>query len=292
MKMRPLLSNPDEVNDPPRPFFEHIVALRACLMNATLAWLICSVVAGVISPKILSLLQIPILELEKAGKLSITSLNLTGGFSQIMSIAMWGGVALAFPLILYFVLRFIFPALTKREKFAILFFLIAGAFCFMGGVWLAYAQLAPNVVSFFDIVNRWVGLSVTQIQVETYVPLILKLLLGFGMVFQIPLILFVLGWLGIITSETLCKYRRFAIVIAFFLGMVLTPPDIMSQLIMAIPLCLLYEICILLIKFKEFCTLSSKERSSSGVSGKTTEAKPKKDKAEKKTSKKGKKNKK
>ncbi len=289
MKMRPLLNNPDEVNDPPRPFFEHIVALRSCLMNSALAWLACSVVAGVVSPKILSMLQLPIMELEKAGKLSITSLNLTGGFAQIMSIAMWGGVALAFPLILYFVLRFIFPALTKREKFAILFFLIAGAFCFMGGVWLAYAQLAPNVVAFFDLVNKWVGLSVTQIQVETYVPLILKLLLGFGMVFQIPLILFVLGWLGIITSETLCKYRRFAIVIAFFLGMVLTPPDIMSQLMMAIPLCLLYEVCILLIKLKEFCTLSNS--SSSDKNSSTVKAESKKA-SEKKSSKNTKKKKK
>ncbi len=286
MKMRPLLKNPDEVNDPPRPFFEHIVALRSCIMNATLAWVVCSIIAGVFSPKILALLQCPIMELEKAGKLSITSLNLTGGFAQIMSIAMWGGVAIAFPLILYFILRFIFPALTKREKFAILFFLFAGAGCFMAGVWLAYAQLAPNVVAFFDVVNRWVGLSVTQIQVETYVPLILKLLLGFGMVFQIPLILFVLGWLGIITSDTLRAYRRFAIVIAFVLGMVLTPPDIMSQLLMAFPLCLLYELCIWLVKLKEICTLATDEDSSSGSSEKESASKKKEKSNSKKKSKK------
>ena len=86
---------------------------------------------------------------------------------------------------------------------------------------------------------------------------ILKLVLAFGLVFQIPLVLFILGWMGVITSETLISFRRFAIVIAFFLGMVLTPPDPMSQLIMAIPLCLFYELCIWGVKAKEVISAKS-----------------------------------
>jgi sec-independent protein translocase protein TatC len=82
------------------------------------------------------------------------------------------------------------------------------------------------------------------VRIEGYTSIVLKLVLAFGMVFQVPLILFVLGWLGVITSDMLRKYRRFAIVIAFFLGMVLTPPDPMSQMLMAFPLCIFYEICI------------------------------------------------
>ena len=109
-------------------------------------------------------------------------------------------------------------------------------------------------MSFFDLVNEWVGLSVTQVQVEDYVPLILKLVLAFGLVFQIPLILFVLGWLGVISSDTLRRWRKFAIVIAFFLGMVLTPPDPMSQLLMALPLCILYEVSIWAVWLKETCS--------------------------------------
>ena len=254
MKMRPLLKNPDEYNDPPRPFFEHIVALRTCLIHAVLAWTICCVVAGVGSPKVLGWLMAPADALVKAGKLQIVSLNITGGFSQIMSIAMWGGTALSFPFVMYFLLRFIFPALTKREKVAILFFLLVGAALFGVGVVFAYGQLAPNVVRFFDAVNHWVGLSVGQIQAENYVPLILKLVLAFGLVFQVPLLLFVLGWLGVITSESLRAWRRFAIVTAFFLGMVLTPPDPMSQILMAVPLCLLYELSIWGVRFKELCS--------------------------------------
>ena len=154
MKMRPLLKNPDEYNDPPRPFFEHIVALRECLIHAVLAWAICCIIVGVFSPSVLGWLKAPAAALEEAGKIKIVSLNLTGGFSQIMSIARWGGTGVSVPFVMYFVLRFVFPALTKREKAAILFFLIAGAVFFGIGVVFAYGQLAPNVVRFFDIVNR------------------------------------------------------------------------------------------------------------------------------------------
>lgn len=251
--MADLIKNPDEYNDPPRPFLEHIVALRSCLINAVLSWAICCIVVGVFSPTVLAWLKAPAAALEEAGKIRIVSLNLTGGFSQIMSIAMWGGTALAFPFVMYFILRFVFPALTKREKVAILFFLLAGTVFFGVGVTFAYGQLAPNVVRFFDVVNAWIGLSVTEVQIENFVPLILKLVLAFGLVFQVPLLLFVLGWLGVISSDSLRRWRRFAIVLAFFLGMVLTPPDPMSQLLMAIPLVLLYEVSIWGVYFKEVC---------------------------------------
>lgn len=259
--MRPLIKNPDEYNDPPRPFFEHIVALRACLIHAVLAWVVCCIVVGVFSPLVLAWLKAPAAALEQAGKIKIVSLNLTGGFSQIMSIAMWGGTAVSFPIVTYFVLRFVFPALTKREKAAILFFLIGGAVFFGVGVVFAYGQLAPNVVRFFDLINGWLGLSVTEVQVENYVPLILKLVLAFGLVFQVPLLLFVLGWLGVISSDSLRSWRRFAIVFAFFLGMVLTPPDPMSQILMAVPLVLLYELSIWGVWFKEKCTFAEKDKS-------------------------------
>ena len=254
MKLRPLIKNPDEYNDPPRPFFEHIVALRACLIHAVLAWAVCCIVVGVFSPLVLAWLKAPAAALEQAGKIKIVSLNLTGGFSQIMSIAMWGGTAVSFPVVTYFVLRFVFPALTKREKAAILFFLLGGAVFFGVGVVFAYGQLAPNVVRFFDVINGWLGLSVTEVQVENYVPLILKLVLA------LPLLLFVLGWLGVISSDSLRSWRRFAIVLAFFLGMVLTPPDPMSQILMAVPLVLLYELSIWGVWFKEKCSFAEKDK--------------------------------
>ena len=260
--MGSFIKNPDAYNDPPRPFLEHIQALRSCLINALLAWVSCCIVAGVFSPTVLRWLEAPAQELIETGNFEIVSMNITGGFSQIMSIAMWGGTALSFPFVMYFLLRFVFPALTKREKIAILFFLLAGTVFFGVGVVFAYGQLAPNVVRFFNLVNSWVGLSVTKIQIENYVPLILKLVLAFGLVFQVPLLLFVLGWLGVISSDSLRRWRRFAIVLAFFLGMVLTPPDPMSQILMAVPLILLYELSIWGVYFREVCSgeRSSKKR--------------------------------
>jgi len=266
-----LINNPDEYNDPPRPFMEHLAALRSCLINAVLAWVVCSVLVGVFSPQVMAWLQAPADALVEAGRIKLVSLNITGGFSQIMSIAMWGGIVTGFPFVVYFLLRFIFPALTKREKVAILFFLVAGTALFGVGVIFAYGQLAPNVVRFFDAVNRWLGLSVTEVQIENYVPLILKLILAFGLVFQVPLVLFVLGWLGVISSDSLRRWRRFAIVLAFFLGMVLTPPDPMSQILMAVPLCLLYELSIWGVRFREICALKPtrpSERKSKATNGK------------------------
>ena len=275
MTMGGLIKNPDEYNDPPRPFFEHIVALRSCLIWALLSWVICCIFVGVFSPTVLSWLKEPAAELEAAGKIKIVSLNITGGFGQIMSIAMWGGTALSFPFVMYFILRFVFPALTKKEKVAILFFLLAGTVLFGIGVTFAYGQLAPNVVRFFDVVNSWVGLSVTEVQIENFVPLVLKLVLAFGLVFQVPLILFVLGWLGIISSKSLRSWRRFAIVLAFFLGMVLTPPDPMSQLLMAIPLILLYEVSIWGVYFKEVCSGEHSSKKDDGSVVATEDAKDK-----------------
>lgn len=251
---KPILKDGDAVNDPPRPFMEHITALRDCLIHSVLAWAVCCIVAGVFSPKVLDWLRLPAEALEKAGRFQIQGLDLTSGFSAIISIAMWGGTALAFPFLVYFILRFVFPALTKREKVGLLFFLFVGAGCFGIGVWMAYTQLAPNVVSFFDLVNRWVHLPVTVARIENYVSVVLKLILAFGLVFQIPLILFFLGWMGVISSDALRSFRRFAIVIAFVLGMALTPPDPMSQIMMAVPLCLLYELCIWGVKLKEIAS--------------------------------------
>ena len=84
-----------------------------------------------------------------------------------------------------------------------------------------------------------------------YISIVLKAVFGLGLVFQIPLALFALGCMGVVSSKTLAQWRRFAIVAAFFLGMVLTPPDPMSQLLMALPLCLLYELCIWGVWLKE-----------------------------------------
>jgi sec-independent protein translocase protein TatC len=243
----PHITNPDERHDPPRPLLEHLLALRDMLVFAAISWSICVIVACVFSPQVLSWLKSP----AAANEELLQGLDLTSGFSTMMSIAVWGGTALAFPFIVYSILRFIFPALTKKEKFVLLAILISGTTLFTVGVGLAYEKTLPLVVTAFQSINAWIGLPVTTIRIEGYISIVLKTIIAFGMVFQMPLVLFVLGWFGIITSKGLREKRRVAIVLAFVVAMFLTPPDPMSQIIMAVPLCLLYELSIWAIWLKE-----------------------------------------
>jgi len=242
-----LLKDPDARNDPPRPLLEHLLALRDMLVFGATAWAICAVLAGCCTPWILEWLKSP------AGDSSdlLQGLDLTTGVSTIISIAGWGGTALAFPFIVYAILRFVFPALTNREKLIILSILIAGTGFFISGTVLAYAKTLPMVVSAFQAINTWVGLPVTTIRIEGYISIVLKTIIAFGLVFQLPVIIFVLGWFGLISSKALREKRRIAIVISFALSMFLTPPDPMSQIVMAVPLCLLYELSTWAVWLKE-----------------------------------------
>jgi len=107
------------------------------------------------------------------------------------------------------------------------------------------------VVIAFQKINEWCGIPSTIIRLEGYISIVLKTIIAFGLVFQLPLIIFVLGWFGVITSKGLREKRRIAIVLSFVLSMFLTPPDPMSQVFMAVPLCLLYEVSIWAVWLKE-----------------------------------------
>lgn len=242
-----LIKNPETRNDPRRPLLEHLIALRDMLVFSSVAWAVCVIVAGVFAPQILGWLKSP----AAASEEMLQGLDLTSGFSTMMAIALWGGTALSFPFLVYAILRFVFPALTRREKFVLMTILVAGSALFLVGVALAYDKTLPLVVSAFQSINEWVGLPVTTIRIEGYISIVLKTIIAFGLVFQVPLVLFVLGWFGLVTSAALREKRRIAIVLAFVLAMFLTPPDPMSQLVMAIPLCLLYELSIWAVWLKE-----------------------------------------
>ncbi len=241
------LKDPDARNDPPRPLLEHLVALRDMLVYGATAWAICAVVAGAATPWVLDWLKSPAGD---SGEL-LQGLDLTTGVSTIISIAGWGGTALSFPFIAYAVLRFVFPALTNREKAVLLSILVAGTGFFLVGIAVAYAKTLPMVVVAFQKINEWCGIPSSIIRLEGYISIVLKTIIAFGLVFQLPLIIFVLGWFGVITSRALRDKRRIAIVMSFILSMFLTPPDPMSQIFMAVPLCLLYELSIWAVWLKE-----------------------------------------
>ena len=241
------MRNPDERNDPQRPLLEHLTALRDMLLFDAVAWVACVVLACVFSPDVLAWLKSP----AAANEELLQGLDLTSGFSTMMAIALWGGTALSFPFLVYAALRFVFPALTNREKAMLLTILVSGSVLFLVGVGLAYGKTLPLVVSAFQAINGWIGLPVTAVRIEGYISIVLKTIIAFGLVFQLPLVIFVLGWFGLVTSESLRAKRRSAIVVAFVVAMFLTPPDPMSQLVMAVPLCLLYELSIWAVWLRE-----------------------------------------
>ena len=242
-----IIKNPDERNDPPKPLMEHLIALKDMLVFAAISWALCVILSACFANYISDWIKAPD---AVQGRLMQVK-GPADGVYLIIEIAFWTGTALSFPLLVFSVLRFVFPALTNREKYFILSVLCAGTVLFIAGVYLAYTQTVPSMLSVFDTVNEWMNVETENYFAHEYVTLVLKLLFAFGIVFQVPLVIFMLGWFGIISSQTLRSKRRLAIVLAFVISMFLTPPDALSQVIMAIPLCLLYEVALWLIWLKE-----------------------------------------
>lgn len=241
------IRNPDARNDPPLPLLKHLEALRSMLVFAVVSWLGGAIAAGAFTPLVVRWLKSPAADSARF----IQGLDFSSGFDVVMSVSIWGGLVIAFPFIAFAILRFVFPALTRKEKVVLLTVIIVGTTLFCGGAALAYSQTLPLVVTAFQKINDWVGLPVTTVRIEGYVSIVFKTILAFGLVFLVPLVIMALGWLGIITSASLRRHRRGAIVLAFVLGMFLTPPDPMSQLMMAIPLCLLYELSVWVVRIRE-----------------------------------------
>ncbi len=241
-----------ESMDPPRPFLEHFIELRDCIIRCALAWVAAMIVVAPFAPQIIALLQRPIAAsgLDAQG-VAVQGLEVGVGFSLFMTTMLWGGTIVALPALLYFLFRFIFPGLKRHERNLIRVTLGGGVALFIGGVWMCFSFTLRLALEALMAINTWMNVPVTILQAEAYIGFVLKVLLAFGLAFQFPMVLLVLGWLGILSADGLRRRRGGAIIAIFVLAMFLTPPDPLSQIVMAVPMCILYELTIWLVRLRE-----------------------------------------
>ncbi len=242
-----------EDGDESKPFIEHLEDLRDTLLRCVGALAVGMIVATPLAPRILDWLKQPlylIFKNEDEVKQFLWNFDVLGGFTLAMKLIMWSGIIFAAPFLVLFIAQFIFPGLTVKEKTVIRRSSGAAVGLFAFGVFLAYRFCLPIGLKAMLSINDWIGVR-PQWTITSYIGFTLQFLLAFGIVFEMPLVLIVLGKLGLVTSSFLRAYRRHVIVGLFILSAILTPPDIFSQLLMGIPLCLLFEICILIIRATE-----------------------------------------
>ena len=233
-----------------RPFLDHLEELRMTIFRCVIALTVGVVIAAPLIPVIIGLLKRPLYGIVEDPDLFLRSLQVTGAFSVSMKIAFWGGLILSCPFLLLFVGRFVFPGLTQTEKKAVKSVAALSVGLFFVGITLAYFFTLPMALAMMLKMHGWLGVQ-AQWTVNSYIGFTLHLLIAFGLAFEMPAIVLLLGRLGIVSSDQLRKKRPIAIIVLLILAAALTPPDVASQLLMAVPLIVLYELCIWLIRLNE-----------------------------------------
>lgn len=250
----------DEIDQSAAPLLEHLIELRRRLIWSILAFFLAFVLCFAFAKHLFNMLVLPYQwALDWAGMdRSKAALIYTAPqeffFTQV-KVAMFGGLVLAFPMIAAQIYKFVAPGLYKHERMAFLPFLIASPLLFLVGGALVYFFFTPMVMWFFlamqqSGVDGEVQISLLP-KVSEYLSLIMTLIFAFGLVFQLPVITSLMAKVGLVTAQGLRDKRKYAIVIAFVVAAVLTPPDPASQIGLAIPAILLYEISIWLAQMIE-----------------------------------------
>ena len=252
----------DDIQDSSAPLIEHLAELRQRLIYSFVAFIIGMIICFTIWNPIFDFLTHPLcsaMALRGHSDCGLILIKLQEGFFVAISISLLGGLVLSFPLIGFQMWRFVAPGLYKTEKNAFLPFIIASPFMFFLGAAFAYYIVTPLAFDFFlgfqqtgsvlneeNVNNAAAGIAF-QGSAQEYLSLTIKFIVAFGMCFQLPVLLTLMGKAGLVSAEGLGNVRKYAVVAILVLAALVTPPDVITQVILFVVVYGLYEVSIFLV---------------------------------------------